>query len=107
MPEGWMSQITLRRVDPAILAALNRRAAAAGRSMEAEVRAILDDAVGSDQLARQRQWLKEVQALRKRIFGDRVMPDSSGLFRKMRDERTRQMMEWAAPKQKRSSRKRT
>jgi len=36
-------------------------------------------------------------AARKEIFGDQVFPDSSDEFRQMREERTRQIEEWALP----------
>ena len=77
---------------------MKKRAAAAGRSMEEEARQILNDAVLEEQLARQRAWVEEMRATHKRLYGDKVFPDSSGLFREMRDERTRQIEEWALPK---------
>jgi len=95
-----MNQITIRRLDSSVIEGLKKRAADAGRSMEEEVRTILSDAVLEEQLARQRAWLEEMKQTQKRLFGDRVFPDSSGEFRKMRDERTRQIEEWALPKKK-------
>lgn len=92
-----MTQLTIRRLDHSVLTGLKRRASAAGRSMEEEARRILSEAVLDEQLDRQRAWLKEMQAKRQELFGDRIFPDSSGLFREMRDDRTRQMEEWAAP----------
>jgi plasmid stability protein len=44
-----MSTLTIRNVAPAVKDKLRVRAARNGRSMEAELRAILSDAVGSDQ----------------------------------------------------------
>ena len=73
-------------------------AAAAGRSMEEEARTILSDAISDQQLVRQRAWVKEMKVKRRELFGDQVFPDSSELFREMRDERTRQIEEWALPK---------
>jgi plasmid stability protein len=95
-----MNQITVRRLDSSVIEKLKTRAAKAGRSMEEEVRTILTDAVEQEQLARQRAWVEEMRKTHKRLFGDRVFPDSSGEFRKMRDERTRQIEEWALPKKK-------
>ena len=92
-----MTQITIRRLDQAVIDRLKRRAAEAGRSMEEEARTILSEAVRDEQLARQRAWLKEMAETRRRLFGDKVFPDSSGEFRKMRDERTRQIEDWALP----------
>ena len=95
-----MNQITIRRLDPSTIEGLKKRAAAAGRSMEEEARTILNEVVLEEQLARQRAWLAEMKETQRRLFGDRVFPDSSGEFRKMRDERTRQIEEWALPKRK-------
>jgi hypothetical protein len=39
-----------------------------------------------------------MRRLHKELYGDKVFPDCSGLFREMRDERTRQTEEWALPK---------
>jgi plasmid stability protein len=93
-----MTQITIRRLDPGIIEGLKKRAAAAGRSMEEEARTILSNTVLEEQLARQRAWVEEMRKLQREIFGERVFPDSSGEFRKMRDKRTRQIEEWALPK---------
>lgn len=43
-----MSTLTVRKIDERLKQALRERAARHGRSMEAEVRAILDDALRSD-----------------------------------------------------------
>jgi plasmid stability protein len=96
-----MSQITIRKLDPSTIEGLKTRAAAAGRSMEEEARTILSEAVLAEGLARQRAGLKQLIATRDAIFGDRVFPDSSGEFRKMRDKRTKQIEEWALPRRKR------
>jgi plasmid stability protein len=95
-----MTQLTIRRLDKVVIDGLKKRAAAAGHSMEEEARRILSDAVIEAGIARQRAGLERLEATRKAIFGDRVFPDSSGEFRRMRDERTRQIEEWALPKQK-------
>jgi plasmid stability protein len=93
-----MSQLTIRRLAPIVIEGLKKRAAAAGRSMEEEARTILSDAISDQQLARQRAWVKEMKVKRRELFGDQVFSDSSELFREMRDERTRQIEEWALPK---------
>jgi plasmid stability protein len=95
-----MTQITIRRLDQAVIDGLKRRAAEAGRSMEEEARTILSKAVRDEQLARQRAWLKEMAEMRRRLFGDKIFPDSTPLIRKMRDERTRQNASWAASAKK-------
>jgi plasmid stability protein len=95
-----MTQITVRKLDPATIESLKRRAAASGHSMEEEVRKIINDAVGDDQLRRQRIWLKEMQELRQQIFGAKVLPDSTPIIRRMRADRTRQQDAWALPSRK-------
>jgi plasmid stability protein len=94
-----MTQITIRRLDPGVIERLKKRAAAAGRSMEEEARTILSNTVLEEQLARQRAAVEDMRALHKRIYGDRIFPDSSDEFRKMREERTRQIKEWVLPKE--------
>ncbi|MGH6827204.1 FitA-like ribbon-helix-helix domain-containing protein [Methyloceanibacter sp.] len=96
-----MSQITIRRLDPAIIEGLKKRAADAGHSMEEEARTILVEAIADKQLERQRAWLKEMEKVRRKMFGDKVFPDSSEEFRRMRDERTRYLKEWALPPSRR------
>jgi antitoxin FitA len=96
-----MNQITIRRLDSSVIEGLKKRASAAGRSMEEEARTILSEVVLEEGLARQRAGLEQLIATRDAIFGDRVFPDSSGEFRKMRDERTKQIEEWALPRRKR------
>ena len=44
-----MSTLTIRNIEPTVKERLRVRAARNGRSMEAELRAIVADAVGSDQ----------------------------------------------------------
>lgn len=96
-----MNQITIRRLDQHVIDGLKKRAAAAGRSMEEEARTILSNAVQEEQLARQRAALDALIATRTEIFGNRVFPDSSDEFRKMREERTKQIEEWALPRRRR------
>jgi plasmid stability protein len=92
-----MTQLTIRRLDPSVIDALKKRAAAAGRSMEEEARTILSEAVGDDQSARRRAWVERMKARHKELYGDKVFSDSSGIIRQMREERTRQIEEWALP----------
>ena len=91
-----MTQLTIRRLAPVVIDALKKRAAVAGRSMEEEARTILSDAVLDRQLAHQRSWVKQMRAEQKRLFGDRVFPDSTPVIREMRDERSRQTASWIA-----------
>jgi plasmid stability protein len=47
-PEPWMTTLTIRNVDPALKEELRVRAARHGRSMEAELRHILKEALGGE-----------------------------------------------------------
>lgn len=57
-----MADITVRNLDDAVRQRLKQRAAAHGRSMEAEVRAILTAAVDRGDLAR--AWVETTRHLR-------------------------------------------
>jgi len=46
--ETWMTTLTIRNVDPALKEELRVRAARHGRSMEAELRQILKEALGGE-----------------------------------------------------------
>ena len=46
--ETWMTTLTIRNVDPALKEELRVRAARHGRSMEAELRHILKEALGGE-----------------------------------------------------------
>jgi antitoxin FitA len=50
-PETWMTTLTIRNVDPALKEELRVRAARHGRSMEAELRHILKEALGGEKRA--------------------------------------------------------
>jgi plasmid stability protein len=89
-----MTQITVRRLAPAVVDGLKKRAAAAGHSMEEEARRILSDTVLDEQLARQRAWVARMRKLHREMYGGEIFPDSTPLIRKMRDERSRQTASW-------------
>jgi plasmid stability protein len=93
-----VTQLTIRRLGKVVIDGLKKRAAASGHSMEEEARRILSKAVLDAQLQHQREWIERMKIKRRELFGDKVFPDSSEEFRKMRDERTRQIEEWALPK---------
>ena len=78
-----MAQITIRQLDNALVARLRKRAAAAGRSMEQEVREILAAACAdqTEVVARLKQ--------RHDSYGGRMFSDSADIVREMRDQRTR------------------
>jgi len=98
MQNPAMTQITIRRLDPVVIAGLKKRAAEAGCSMEEEARKILSEAVLERGLAQQRAALEQLVATRKAIFGDRVFPDSTAEIRKMRQERTRYLERLTSPR---------
>ncbi len=71
-----MTQITIRRLDSAVLQALKARAAAAGHSMEQEARFILEAAVlpaRDGMLDRLRQGLAERAPRRGGCFSDSAL----------------------------------
>lgn len=96
-----MTQLTIRRLKQSVIDGLKKRAAAAGRSMEEEARTILSEAIVDDQLAKQRAWVERMRAKHKELYGDTIFPDTSEDISRMREERTRQIEEWALPKQAR------
>ena len=53
-----MTTLTIRNVDPALKKELRVRAARHGRSMEAELRHILKEALGAEKSAPSRTWLR-------------------------------------------------
>jgi len=81
-----VGQITIRNVDDAVLQALRRRAAAAGRSTEEEARRSLAMAVGVDREGARAR----LQAVRAALRGHRDR-GAEELIRDMRDERTRKL----------------
>jgi antitoxin FitA len=64
MSEGPMATLTIRNVDAAVKERLRVRAAQHGRSMEAEIRSILSEAVAED---RDRPELNLAEAIRRRF----------------------------------------
>ena len=78
-----MSSLLVRDVDAQTLARLKARAVLHGRSLQAEVRGILEaEATLSDQTA----WLAWMDEFRTRI-GQRPGPDAVDWVRESRDER--------------------
>lgn len=80
-----MGQIIIRNLDDRIIETLKRRAAAAGRSMEAEAREVLRMATrltGEEKLA----LVKEMQAITNSWRKDgEPWPDSTAMIREDRD----------------------
>ncbi|WP_191062128.1 FitA-like ribbon-helix-helix domain-containing protein [Geminicoccus harenae] len=91
-------QVTIDQLEPEVVAALQRRAQAAGRSLEQELREILLSAARdapADEPGREKvdaekaeAWVERLRAVRRELWGERVLPDSAELIRQMRDERT-------------------
>jgi plasmid stability protein len=89
-----MGTITIRRLDDAVIEAIKRRAADAGRSMEEEARQALQQAYPNDQMKRQREFamrLREMHARGLLPKGHGV--DSADIIREMREERDQQLSE--------------
>jgi antitoxin FitA len=81
--EGEVSDLLVRDVDPKAVARLKARAALHGRSLQAEVKAILEaEAVLSDQSA----WLSWMDVFRAKVTL-RSRTDTADLLRESRDER--------------------
>ena len=83
-----MAQITIRNLDDAVMQALRRRAAAAGRSTEEEARRALAVATGVDLPAAR---LRLEQA-RRRLAGHADAPVEE-LLREMRDTRADRLLD--------------
>ena len=81
-----MGQLTIRNVDEAVVQALRRRAAAAGRSTEEEARRSLAMAVGVDRDAARAR----LDAVRAALAGHDDEP-AEQLVRQLRDRRTREL----------------
>lgn len=75
---GWMAQLTVRKLSGEVIDALKRRAAANGRSAEAEHRAILREALSGTE----EEFAARAAALRRRL---RSSVDSSATIRADRD----------------------
>lgn len=78
-----MASIVVRKLDKGVVEKLKRRAAERGRSLEAEVRRILEDTVESRQvdMATARKLVDEIRAKLK----GRKFPDTVELIREGRD----------------------
>lgn len=77
-----MAQILVRELDESVVRKLKSRAKSNGRSMEAEIRTILESAAQSE--IDKSRFIKEAESLRKRI-GRRRQTDSGILQAEDRD----------------------
>ncbi|HYC05382.1 MAG TPA: hypothetical protein VED40_18970 [Azospirillaceae bacterium] len=76
--------LTIRELDPQVHEALRRRAAAAGRSMEAEAREILRAACLP---ATNEDWFEGAKERALARTGGRILEDSTPIIREARDTR--------------------
>jgi plasmid stability protein len=83
MMETAMGAMTIRRLDEAVIARIKALAKANGRSMEEEARLILEQTA---MRPTPQEWAARMDKVRREIFGDRVLPDSTPLIREMRYE---------------------
>lgn len=81
-----MAQLLVRNVSEDVVRALKARAVAHGRSVEAEHRVLLEQALAADRRAQVEAWLKKAKPLHERLQG-RVFTPSEVLIRESRDER--------------------
>jgi plasmid stability protein len=91
-----MWQMTVRHLDPDVVQGLKIRAAAAGRSLEDEVRTILSDTVRKQQPLPQTAWSREMHSKRREFFGGSVFAGSDVVFSTIATERTSPAGEWAS-----------
>ncbi len=81
-----MGQLLVRNLSETTISGLKRLAADHGRSIEAEHRAILDEAVASSRLSEAKAaWIERARALREETRG-RTFTPSEVLIREMREE---------------------
>jgi len=78
-----MGVITIRRLDDDVIERLKDKAKRHGRSMEEEARVAITRAVG--RRLHGEAAVEHFTKLRAELFGDRVFPDSTEEFRRMRD----------------------
>ncbi len=78
-----MGVLTIRRLDDGVIARLKARAKLNGRSMEEEARIAITGLVREP--PRGQAAVDHFKALRERTSAGRVMPDSTMLFREMRE----------------------
>ena len=78
-----MAQLLVRDLDPAVVARLKEKARQNRRSLQGEVKAILEEAAAP---ATRKEALAVIEKWQRR-WGDRVFSDSADLLRQDRDQR--------------------
>jgi plasmid stability protein len=79
-----VSQLILNNIDPSLLEKLKRRAANHQRSLEEELKAILQEAIEVEQAAKMKAFRDQAYQMRQALSG-RVHTDSAELVREDRD----------------------
>lgn len=85
MLSSCMAQLLVRNVSDETVEALKRRAAANSRSVEAEHRNLLEQALETERMRQVEAFLAEIEALHVRTEGQ-VFTPSEVVVREMRDE---------------------
>lgn len=84
MLSSRMAQLLVRNLSDETVVALKRRAAQHGRSVEAEHRIILEDALSAERRERVTEWLTGVRTFQEAL-GDRTFDESTEILRELRD----------------------
>ena len=79
-----MPQVLIRNVDQDILNRLKIQASTHGRSLQAELKTILEESVRQPQKLSVKEFLKEIERLHKGL-GRCILSDSAELIRKDRE----------------------
>ena len=78
-----MPQALIRNIDVEVMAKLRERAKKHGRSLQAELKIILDQAANEPERLPVEEFIREAARLRKNLAG-KVLPDSARLIREDR-----------------------
>ena len=87
-----MGALTIRNLDDQVIAAIKRKAAEHGLSMEEEIRRLLASQYYDDQQKRGQEWAKRQLERLKRGELPKDTMDSVSIIRAMREERDEQLM---------------
>lgn len=87
-----MGALTIRNIPDALIAAIKRRAADGGVSMEQEIRRLLHATYTDDRAARGRAWAHRQLARLKRGELPKSARESATVIRSMRKERTERIL---------------
>ncbi len=78
-----MADVLVRKLDDKLVKRLKKRAEEHGRSLQGEVKVILEEAAARPTAGEQRKRLERVQ----KMFAGRIFSDSTDLIREDRDSR--------------------